>query len=137
VRGFIDPNRFVVTCNGRRVPLQATAEPSTLIAGVRYRARMLRTSLHPTVPVHAPLVFELTDTFHQLSVGRCAYHVTAPNGQFYAGLPTEAAAAERRAERFVVLPPADSPARIPAVEVNPEFPGTLDLRIPPPGSKLK
>jgi uncharacterized protein (DUF2126 family) len=54
-------SRYVVACNGRRVPLQLTGEPGTALAGVRFRARKLSATLHPTVPVHAPLVFHLID----------------------------------------------------------------------------
>jgi uncharacterized protein (DUF2126 family) len=135
--GFIDADRYVVACNGRRVPLQTSAEPGLLVAGVRYRARMLKSTLYPSIPIHAPLVFELIDSLNRRTIGRCAYHVTAPEGRFYSGVPADAAAAEaRRAERFEVLAPAALAARIPDKEHNPYFPGTLDLRIPSPDAKL-
>jgi uncharacterized protein (DUF2126 family) len=135
--GFIDADRYVVACNGRRVPLQTSAEPGLLVAGVRYRARMLKSTLYPSIPIHAPLVFELIDSLNRRTIGRCAYHVTAPEGRFYSGVPADAAAAEaRRAERFEVLAPAAVAARIPDKEHNPYFPGTLDLRIPSPDAKL-
>jgi len=137
LQGYVDPGRYVVTCNGRRVPLQPCAEPGTLVAGVRYRARKLNASLHPTIPIHAPLNFELIDALNGRSLSRCAYHVVAPQGRVYSGIPADVLAAEaRRAERFVVMEPAVTPAAIPAVEINSEFPGTLDLRIPERELKL-
>ena len=55
VSGLPTESRYVVACNGRKVPLQPTADPGVMVAAVRYRARSLSASLHPTVPVHAPL----------------------------------------------------------------------------------
>lgn len=45
-------SRLIVTCNGRRVPLVPTGVPGEMVAGIRYRARMLSAALHPTIPVH-------------------------------------------------------------------------------------
>jgi uncharacterized protein (DUF2126 family) len=137
LQGYVDRARYIVTCNGRRVPLQPCAEPGTLVAGVRYRARMLKASLHPSIPIHAPLNFELIDALNGRSLSRCAYHVAAPQGHVYSGIPADAVAAEaRRAERFIVMEPAVTPAAIPVLEINSEFPGTLDLRIPERELKL-
>ena len=48
---------------GRRVPLRPhRLSPAKLIAGIRYRARRLSAALHPTIPVHTPLTFDLIDT---------------------------------------------------------------------------
>ena len=129
--GFIDPNRYCVTCNGRQVPLQASAKPDKLIAGVRFRARKLSALLHPTIPVHAPLTFELIDGLNKRSIARCVYRTEAPHDRLYSGIPTNAAeAAARRTERFEALTQAQSTADIPKDESNPVFQGTLDLRIP-------
>ncbi|MDE3105344.1 MAG: transglutaminase family protein [Acidobacteriota bacterium] len=137
LRGFAELSRYMVTCNGRHVPLQLLQEPATAAAGVRYRARQLSATLHPTVPVHAPLVFDLIDRWDSCSIARCVYHVQAPEGRFYTGLPADAAAAEeRRNERFVVQHTTRVAITLPAEEINPIFPGTLDLRMPPPAQKL-
>jgi uncharacterized protein (DUF2126 family) len=131
VSGLPTESRYVVACNGRKVPLQPTADPGVMVAGVRYRARSLSTSLHPTVPVHAPLRFDLIDRWLERSIGRCAYYVEPPGGLQYSTRPANAAEAEgRRLERFQVTSPSLDVAAIPEDETNPIFPGTLDLRVP-------
>ena len=141
VSGFSTESRYVVTCNGRRVPLQPTGEPGAALGGVRFRARRLSASLHPTIPVHAPLVFHLIDCLRGCSIGQCTYHVGPPDGGSYAARPADAAEAEgRRMERFKVAPPALSPMACPAEEgneINPLFPMTLDLRLPLRGQKAQ
>jgi uncharacterized protein (DUF2126 family) len=128
--------RYAVLCNGRRVPLQPTAEPGVLVAGVRYRARDLSATLHPTIPVHAPLLFQLIDCWMERSIGQCTYFVEPPDGRRYTSRPASAAEAEaRRMERFQVNPPVLQ-SMAPPVEANPTFPGTLDLRLPPLRQKL-
>jgi uncharacterized protein (DUF2126 family) len=129
--------RYQVTCNGRRVPLTPTGEPGVALAGVRYRARRFAANLHPTVPVHAPLVFELIDTLRGCSAGQCTYFVAPPDGRVYPGRPTSAAEAEaRRKERFRVDPTPTGPAVPAEEEVNPIFPITLDMRMPQTGRPL-
>lgn len=129
----IDANsRYVVTCNGRRVPLTPTGEAGVALAGIRYRARRFAATLHPTVPVHAPLVFELIDTLRGCSAGQCTYFVVPPDGRVYDSLPANAAEAEgRRKERFRINPTPVGPVVAPAEELNPVFPITLDMRMPP------
>jgi uncharacterized protein (DUF2126 family) len=132
--GVAAESRFAVACNGRQVPLQLTNEPGVAIAGVRYRARKLSASLHPTVPIHAPLVFDLIDCWKQRSIRQCTYYVGPPRGGTYEALPVDAPEAEaRRMERFQVGVSATGPMAAPAQEHNPLFPMTLDLRLPPPG----
>jgi len=131
VSGFTTESRYVVACNGRRVPLNPTGEPGEAVGGVRYRARQLSTSLHPTIPVHAPLVFDVIDRWHERSIGRCTYYAGQPDGRVYTARPVNAKEAEdRRRQRFQV---PDLPSGImmaPPEENNPSFPMTLDLRLP-------
>ena len=122
--------RYVVACNGRRVPLEAASEPGVAVGAVRFRARRLSALLHPTVPVHSPLTFTLIDALTARSIAQCVYRIEPPEGRGYSGRPANAAEAlVRRLERFEV---ADSvvPVAMPAEESNPVFPGTLDMRIP-------
>jgi uncharacterized protein (DUF2126 family) len=134
VSDLAQQGRYVVACNGRRVPLQATPEAGVAVAGVRYRARKLSAALHPTVPVHAPLEFDLIDCLRNRSIGRCTYHVTHPDGRVYTGRPGSSAEAEgRRLERFQETSAAPPSMAAPEVEANPIFPFTLDLRRVPPG----
>jgi uncharacterized protein (DUF2126 family)/transglutaminase-like putative cysteine protease len=129
VTGLTAASRYVVSCNGRRVPLHPSGQPDELIAGIRYRARMLSATLHPTIPVHTPLTFDLIDTWKDRSVGRCIYYANQPDGTLYNTRPANASEAkERRLRRFVVTVPPDEPMPVPPEEINPVFPMTLDMR---------
>jgi uncharacterized protein (DUF2126 family) len=133
--GLTQEARYAVACNGRRVPLQPASEAGVAVAGVRFRARKLSATLHPTVPVHAPLVFNLIDCWQGRSIAQCSYHVAAPDGRVYSARPANATEAEgRRMERFQIAGPAFAPMTAPADESNPIFLLTLDMRLPPPAS---
>lgn len=96
-----DPERFIVTCNGRRLPLQPTGEAGTYVAGVRYKAWQSDFGLHASLAVDAPLVFDLHDRQLGRSVGGCVYHVSHPGGVGYETYPVNAYEAEsRRISRF-------------------------------------
>ncbi|HWK47271.1 MAG TPA: transglutaminase family protein [Stellaceae bacterium] len=126
--GFIGP-RYIVSCNGRRVPLHPTGTPGEFIAAVRFRAWPATASLHPTIEPHAPLVFDIFDLWTNRSVGGCTYYVAHPGGRNYSTLPVNAYEAEsRRLARFFTIGHTPGPAPAPAEEHNPAFPLTLDLR---------
>ncbi|MGB7818974.1 MAG: transglutaminase family protein, partial [Ornithinibacter sp.] len=63
------PGRHVLTCNGVPVPLVPASEPGRVVGGVRYRAWAPYSALHTTIGVHAPLVFDLVDTWQARSLG--------------------------------------------------------------------
>ncbi|MDP9041710.1 MAG: transglutaminase family protein [Bacteroidota bacterium] len=143
--------RYILLCNGCRVPLVETGIREEYVSGVRYRAWQPPSALHPTIGVDTPLVFDIVDTWNSRSIGGCTYYVAHPGGRSYDTFPVNANEAEsRRVSRFgdtshtqEVLRPTPYFSMIahfmeqnrvpfsvdpPPVETNGSYPHTLDLR---------
>jgi uncharacterized protein (DUF2126 family) len=125
-------DRFALAVNGHRIPLHPTGVNGEGVAGVRYRAWQPPNCLQPTIGVHAPLTFDLVDTWNQRSLGGCVYHVAHPGGLSHQTFPVNSYEAEsRRLARFIPFghTPGGVPFNLPR-EIAPGLPFTLDLREP-------
>ena len=136
VRNF-NHSRYVLTVNGHALPLQSTGVAGEYVAGVRYVAWKPYSALHPSIGVHAPLVFDVVDTWAKRAIGGCQYHVVHPGGRNYETFPVNANEAEsRRLTRFVPMGHTPGETEITAAKLvaptvgtgSVEFPFTLDLR---------
>ncbi len=125
----LTPDRFSQACNGVEIPLHATGRTDEAVAGVRYRAWQPARCLHPTIPVQAPLSFDLYDRWNGRVVAGCRYHVSHPGGRSFETFPINANEAEgRRLARFTSFGHTPAQRDILSAEPSREFPITLDLR---------
>ena len=136
VKDFV-PERHLLTCNGRPVPLTSTGTSGSFVAGVRYKAWKPWSALHPTLDLDSPLTFDLIDRVSRLSLGGATYHVVHPGGRSYHHPPVNALEAEaRRHARFEAMGHITAMIDIEALDAqlirrvasDDEYPLTLDMR---------
>lgn len=120
---------YIVLCQGQRLPLSVTDTPECAVAGVRFRARPYRGLTHPVLMPETMLQLEVVDQRSGQSLGGCTYFIHQPDGTPYDTSPqTAAEAAQRLQERVAPLSPQESLVTLPALNVHPAHPLTLDLR---------
>lgn len=151
LKGMV-PDRYAVACNGFKLPLRTTGAFGDYVAGVRYKAWQPPSGMHPLLPNHSRLVFDIIDLWNQRSIGGCSYFVAHPGGLSHDTFPINALEAEsRRHSRYwsqghtpgpIERPPVQQPStgqfiaggsgqavcRDDSETVRRDFTTTLDLR---------
>jgi uncharacterized protein (DUF2126 family)/transglutaminase-like putative cysteine protease len=128
VSGWVD-ERFALACNGHAVPITPTDREGEWVGGVRFKAWQPPNALHPTIPAHTPLIFDIYDRWTGRSLGGLTHHVSHPGGRHYERFAVNANEAEaRRRARFFPIGHTPGPMREPKPMRSREHPRTLDLR---------
>jgi uncharacterized protein (DUF2126 family) len=119
--------RYVILCNGHRVPLRSTGVAGDYVGAVRFRARSPLPTAHAALAPHTPLRFDVIDTWKSQFLGGMIYHTDPVDA---ATLPASPEAARSRfQQRFTPVTEGAVPEPLPPLVVHPEAPMTLDLRL--------
>ncbi len=122
--------RYVVLCNGHRIPLRSTGVAGDYVGAVRFRARPPMAIAHAALAPHTPLRFEVIDTWQSQFLGGILYVPEDPEQAATLPLPQSPEEARSRLkQRFVPLTAGQVPTQLPPLWVHPETPMTLDLRL--------
>ena len=128
------PDRYVLACNGHRVPLQGTGVHGECLAGVRYKVANPPATRHPTLAPVEALVFDVIDTWSGLAIGGCSYFPPRPELQGpVASAPPAPPAAQGSAPVLSPTPPLSVPPRSQPGRFLPEGSG-LGPMAPPPAA---
>ena len=123
------PDRWQVRVNGITLPLHPTGTAGEAVCGVRFRAWLPPSCLHPTIGVHSPLAFDIVDTWSAKAVSGATYHVAHPGGRNHTTRPINSLEAEgRRLARFTALGMDPTPVQVFMPTPDQDYPLTLDLR---------
>ena len=127
-----DPDRYVVACNRRRVPLRDRRPRASQSAAVRFKAWKPAMAMHPTVPVQAPLVLDIFDALERSRARRLHLSRRPSRRAQLRHIPGQRATKPRRgaspASRLAAIRPG--PTSLRRRRPHSEFPLTLDLRRP-------
>ncbi|MBI1392634.1 MAG: IMP dehydrogenase [Alphaproteobacteria bacterium] len=127
----LDPTRYAIACNGWRLPLTPVegGEGYSHLQGVRFRTWLPASCLHPTIPPHGPLVFDVYDLRNERSVAGCTYYTSHPGGRNYEVQPVNALEADSRMKsRFAAFGSAPGSFILREPPPSPELPTTFDMR---------
>ena len=130
VRGLTELNgRYALAVNGLQLPL-FKGQGNEGFVGLKYRAWQPPHCLHPTIPVHTPLVFDIVDTLRNKAIGGATYYSSHPGGANYIDRPVNALSAEaRRKERWVAFGHTPGPLVLKKLPYPQRNLFTVDLRL--------
>ena len=123
-------DRYIVLCNGHRVPIRSTGTVGNYVGAVRFRIHSPIASSHPAIAPHTPLHFQVIDAWKQQFQGGCIYHSSVLTPELPIRFPkTPEEARSRVQKRVVPVTTGTIPDPIPSMVLHPETPFTLDLRL--------
>ena len=74
-------DRYMLFCNGHKVPFFHDRETNEKISAVRFTAKPLFRRIHAGLKVDSPLIFDVVDTWSGKVIGGCCYDADRSDGQ--------------------------------------------------------